>query len=129
MDVIQVHDLLNIKEDNSTLSLLKNEKVYYSDVINKINHYGLNQERCIILTDIALYNMKKKELKRRISYKEILGISYSNVSNEFVVHGDHSQYDYHYNSQDKLLIISLITFFMMKKPILNYNYVKFLRNL
>ena len=111
MDVIQVHDLLNIKEDNEILNLLKGEKVYYSDVITKINHYGLSQERSIILTDVALYNMKKKELKRRIPYKEILGISYSNISNEFVIHGNNCQYDYHYNSQDKNLIISLIIFF------------------
>ena len=111
MDVIQVHDLLNINEDNSILSLLKNEKLYYSDVIKKINHYGLSQERSIILTDAALYNMKKKELKRRIPYKEILGITFSNLSNEFVIHGNNCQYDYHYNSQDKNLIISLIIFF------------------
>ena len=111
MDVILVHDLLNIKEENSILSLLKNEKLYYSDVITKINHYGLSQERSIILTDVALYNMKKKELKRRIPYKEILGITFSNLSNEFVIHGNNCQYDYHYNSQDKILIISLIIFF------------------
>ena len=111
MDVILVHDLLNIKEENSILSLLKNEKLYYSDVITKINHYGLSQERSIILTDVALYNMKKKELKRRIPYKEILGITFSNLSNEFVIHGNNCQYDYHYNSQDKTLIISLIIFF------------------
>ena len=67
MDVIQVHDLLNIKEDNSILSLLKNEKLYYSDVIKKINHYGLSQERSIILTDAALYNMKKKRIKKKNS--------------------------------------------------------------
>jgi len=111
MDVIQVHDLLNINEDNQILSLLKNEKVYYSDVITKINKYSLSQERSIILTNVALYNMKKKELKRRIPYKEILGISYSNISNEFVIHGNREQYDYHYNSKDKNLIISLIIYF------------------
>jgi len=111
MEVIQVHDLLNIKEDNIILDVLKNEKVYYSNVITKINHYGLSQERSIILTDVALYNMKKKELKRRIPYKEILGITLSNITNEFVIHGNNSQYDYHYNSQDKNLIISLIIFF------------------
>ena len=105
-----MHDFLNIKEDNQILSLLKSEKVYYSDVITKINHYGLSQERSIILTDTALYNMKKKEMKRRIPYKEILGISFSNISNEFVIHGNNSQYDYHYNSQDKNLIISLIIY-------------------
>ena len=111
MEIIQIHDLLNIKEDNMILDVLKNEKVYYSNVITKINHYGLSQERSIILTDVALYNMKKKELKRRIPYKEILGITLSNITNEFVIHGNNSQYDYHYNSQDKNLIISLIIFF------------------
>ena len=111
MEVIQVRDLLNIKEDNMILGVLKDEKVYYSNVITKINHYGLSQERSIILTDVALYNMKKKELKRRIPYKEILGITFSNITNEFVIHGNSTQYDYHYNSQDKNLIISLIIFF------------------
>jgi len=111
MEVIQVHDILNIKEDNLILDVLKKEKVYYSNAITKINHYGLSQERSIILTDVALYNMKKKELKRRIPYKEILGITLSNITNEFVIHGNNSQYDYHYNSQDKNLIISLIIFF------------------
>jgi len=111
MDVIQVNDMLNINEDKTILSVLKKEKLYYSDVITKINHYGLSQERSIILTDVALYNMKKKNLKRRMPYKEILGITFSNVSNEFVVHGNQSQYDYHYNSKDKNLIISLITYF------------------
>ena len=111
MDVIQVHDMLNINEDCKILNLLKNEKLYYSDVITKINHYGLSQERSIILTNIALYNMKKQNLKRRMPYKEILGITFSSISNEFVVHGNISQYDYHYNSKDKNLIISLITFF------------------
>jgi hypothetical protein len=55
--------------------------------------------------------MKKKELKRRIPYEEILGITFSNITNEFVIHGNNTQYDYHYNSQDKNLIISLIIFF------------------
>ncbi len=39
MDVIQVHDMLSINEDKKLLNLLKNEKVYYSDVITKINLY------------------------------------------------------------------------------------------
>ena len=61
MEVILSSYLLNINEDNEILSLLlKNEKVYYSDVITKINKYALTQERSIILTNVALYNMKKK---------------------------------------------------------------------
>ncbi len=84
MDVIQVHDMLNINEDKKLLNLLKNEKVYYSDVITKINHYGLSQERSIILTNTSLYNIKKKNLKRKIPYKEILGITFSNISTETI---------------------------------------------
>ena len=63
------------------------------------------------MTNTSLYNIKKKNLKRKIPYKEILGITFSNISNEFVVHGNKCQYDYHYNSKDKNLIISLIAFF------------------
>ena len=115
MDVIQVHDMLSINEDKKLLNLLKNEKLYYSDVITKINLYWVSQERSIILTNTSLYNLKKKNLKRKIPYKEILGITFSNISNEFVVHGNKCQYDYHYNSNDKNLIISLITFFYDEK--------------
>ena len=111
MEVIQKHDMLNWNEDNEILNLIHGESLYYSDVITKINPYGLNQERQIMLTNEALYNMKKKNLKRRMSYSEILGITFSNCSNDFVVHGNNSQYDYHYNSQDKNLIISMIIYF------------------
>ena len=111
MEVIQKHDMLNWNEDNEILNLIKGEKLYLSDVITKINPYGLSQERQIMLTNEALYNMKKKNLKRRMSYNEILGITFSNCSNDFVVHGNNSQYDYHYNSQDKNLIISMIIYF------------------
>ena len=111
MEVIQRQDMLNWNEDNEILNLLNGETIYYSDVITKINHYGLSQERQIILTNEALYNMKNKSLKRRLPYNDILGITFSNSSNEFVVHGNNSQYDYQYNSQDKNLIISMIIFF------------------
>ena len=111
MEVIQKQDMLNWNEDNEIINLINGESIYYSDVITKINHYGLSQERQIILTNEALYNMKNKNLKRRLPYNEILGITFSNSSNEFVVHGKNSQYDYQYNSQDKNLIISMIIFF------------------
>ena len=111
MEVIQRQDMLNWNEDNEISDLLNGETIYYSDVITKINHYGLSQERQIILTNEALYNMKNKSLKRRLPYNDILGITFSNTSNEFVIHGNNSQYDYQYNSQDKNLIISIIIFF------------------
>ena len=60
MDAIKVNDSLNWAQDKEILSIIKDEKLYFSGVITKINHYGMSQERSIILTDKALYNMKKK---------------------------------------------------------------------
>ena len=52
----------NIKEIKK---LIEGEKIYYTDLIKKINHYGISQDRTIMLTNKALYNMKKKTLKRK----------------------------------------------------------------
>jgi hypothetical protein len=40
--------------------MIKNEKLLFTDKINKINRYGLTQERNIIITENAIYNLKKK---------------------------------------------------------------------
>ena len=60
MTDFKINDLLNWANDKEILALIKGEKLYYSDIITKVNHYGMSQERSIILTDKALYNMKKK---------------------------------------------------------------------
>ena len=71
----------------------------------------MNQERSIILSNKALYNMKKKTLKRKILYNEILGVTYSKVTYEFIVHGNNEEYDYSYISQDRNIIICIIAKF------------------
>ena len=89
-------------------------------MITKINHYGMSQERSIILTNKALYNMKKKELRRKISYKDIRGITYSKLTFEFVIHGNDDEYDYQYIQQDRNMIICFIAIFYQEvtyKPI------------
>ena len=65
MENLKVNDALNLAKDKEILSIIKSETLYYCDVINKINHYGMSQERCVILTDKALYNMKKKLLEEK----------------------------------------------------------------
>ena len=60
MESFKVTDTLNWANDKEILAIIKDEKLYFSDMITKINHYGMSQERSIILTDKALYNMKKK---------------------------------------------------------------------
>ena len=107
----KINDLLNWGNDAEILSLIKNEKLYFSDKITKVNHYGMSQERSIILTDKALYNMKKRDLRRKILYSDIRGITFSKLTYEFVVHGNDDEYDYEYQSPERDYIICLISIF------------------
>ncbi len=105
------YDNLNWANDKEILSLIKDETLYYSNKIQKINHYNISQERCLILTTEALYNLQKKKLKRRIRYEEIKGITFTKLSSEFVVHGCEGEYDYHFQTPDKNAVICLIAKF------------------
>ena len=42
------------------------EKVIFSCIVIKINKWGLNQDRVLLLTDQNLYNVKKDTIKRKI---------------------------------------------------------------
>ena len=109
-----VYDNLKWAKEKEILSAINKEILYYSNKIIKINHFGLNQERNIILTDEALYNFQKKKKKRRIRYDQIRGITFSKQNYEFVVHGNDDEYDYLYQSSDKQernLILSFIAKF------------------
>lgn len=68
----------------------------------------MSQDRQIVITNKALYNFKKKELKRRIDLVQILGISISKLTDEFVVHGNEAEYDYDYVSSKRKVIIEII---------------------
>lgn len=105
------YDTLNWSNDKDILSIIKNETLYYSNKIQKINHYNISQERYLILTNEALYNMQKKKLKRKIKYEEIKGITFTKLSTEFVVHGCEGEYDYHFQTPDKNVLICLIAKF------------------
>ena len=111
MDSYKVSDNLNWANDKEILPILNGEKLYFSGMITKINHYGMSQERSIILTDKALYNMKKKSLRRKIAYTDIRGITYSKLTYECVIHGNDDEYDYQYIHQDRNLIICFIAIF------------------
>jgi len=120
MDSFKISDSLNWANDKEIQEIIKDEKLYFSGMITKINHYGMSQERSIILTNKALYNMKKKTLRRRISFTDIRGITYSKLTFEFVVHGNDDEYDYQYIHQDRNLIICFIAIFYQQeafKPI------------
>ena len=108
MEKIKVFDKLNFSKDKDILKIIGNEKIFYSENIVKINQVGKNQERNFLLTNKHVYNFKKKTMKRKIPLTSILGLSYSSVSNEFIIHGKNEQYDYSFISENKLIIICLI---------------------
>ena len=60
METFKVRDYLQFAEEKSLTKIIKDEKVLFTDKINKINRYCLTQERNILITNKAIYNLKKK---------------------------------------------------------------------
>ena len=103
------YDFLNFSKDNTINSnITRGERIEFSDKILKINKYGFKQERNIIISDKAIYNLKKKALKRRIELKVVQGITLSKVSDEFVIHCCDDDYDYRYISPKKKTIVEIL---------------------
>jgi hypothetical protein len=53
-------DHLNFRNDKDIKATIKNEELLLSDKVIKINRYGLSQERNILVTNLNIYNLKKK---------------------------------------------------------------------
>jgi serum/glucocorticoid-regulated kinase 2 len=87
-------DFLNIK---ASPKLVNNERVFYSCLITKYNDLGIRQERSLVLTDMAMYNLKKTAIQRRIPYDKLECITKSKLSSEFVLHIK-GEYDYRFLS-------------------------------
>ena len=103
------YDFLNFTKDFTIKNNVKREEeIQFSDTVQKINKNGWKQSRNLVLTDKAIYNLKKKELKRRIDYTKIIGITLSKQSDEFVIHCLEMDYDYQFISQKKKTIVEII---------------------
>ena len=108
MEKIKVYDYLNLSKDRDILKVIFYEKIFYSESLLTIGHIGNKHERNFILTNKNAYIFKKKNLKAKIPLTSILGLSYSSISNEFIIHGKNEQNDTPYISENKILIICLI---------------------
>ena len=106
---IKIDDELKFAGNNSISKVIKDEILYYSGTIIKKNQKSSQQQRNLLITSKALYNFKKKELKRRFDISKLTGITVSKISDEFVIHGDDEEYDYHYISHNKNIIIGYIS--------------------
>ena len=60
MEDTENKDHLNFKKENALSSIIGDEELLFSDKLIKINRYGLSQERNILITNKAIYNLKKK---------------------------------------------------------------------
>ena len=56
MEAIIKRDYLNFAKEKSLSKIINDEEVLFTDKINKINRYGLTQERNILITNKAIYN-------------------------------------------------------------------------
>merc|ERR1712154_318577 len=87
------------------------EKVVLSVKLIKINKRGKEQNRILLLTDKALYNLKPKEIRkcqRRIDLEKVVSVTVStSASNEFAIHIP-EEYDYRYKSASKDRISSVL---------------------
>ena len=108
MSNLKEYDLLSWADDDNIKKLINNEKIYYSDFISKISRFGLNQERIILITDKNFYYMKSKSINRKIPYEDIVGISFSKSSNEFILHYKNEEQDFYFTSKNRNLAISQI---------------------
>ena len=108
MEIIPVHDNLKYTDNINILKIVNDEKIFYSGKIIKFNNFNVGQERNFIITSKAIYNLKKFSLKRRFEIKSIKGITKSKKSDGFIIHGGDSEYDYYFDSPDKIIIIIIL---------------------
>jgi hypothetical protein len=65
--------------------------------VKKYNDYGFRQDWILVITNKALYNLKKKTIKRRIPFENIQALTKSEIGQEFVIHVSNEN-DYWYLS-------------------------------
>ena len=106
MGNIKDYDLLGWADDKDIKNIIGDEKIYYSDFVSKITTFGLNQERILLLTNKNLYYMKNKSLNFKFSYQEIIGVTISKSTNEFILHLKHEEPDYYLTSKNRNLCIT-----------------------
>jgi len=116
LNKIVPEDNLGIAEIYCIMKNMGNEKNYYSGSIKKIK-FGLVmkiQERTLLITNKAVYNIKENEIKRRMKIEDIIGISYSTRSEQFIIHMNKNDYDFLCISPERKKIVKILQYFHKK---------------
>ena len=108
--MIERIDKLNFEDNSLIKEKIGDENIYFSDKVKKIKQamFKKVQERNFVITDLAVYNFKNNELKRRIKIEDLKGITISKLSDQFIIHGNQNEYDYLFISQERTKIISML---------------------
>ena len=102
------------------MALIGNDNFLYANMVKKTNMFEWTQERTLVITDQALYNIHKKKIKRVIMISDIGGmtktVSPSKNVTEFTVHVP-SSYDYRFISEHREEIMTIIkqAYYTIKK--------------
>jgi len=84
-------------------------QLLYSGLVQKINKRYLVQDRKLLITDQAVYNLDNDlKVLRRIPFKEIQGVSVSAMRDGFFILRVPGEYDYIFSSAAKTEIIKVI---------------------
>lgn len=71
-------DTLSLKKNADVLKQLKTDEwIYFSNKVTKYNRFEWSQERVFMITNIAIYNLKKHKIQRWIPLKNISGMTKS----------------------------------------------------
>lgn len=108
--MIERIDKLNFEDNSSIKEKIGDENIYFSDKVKKINFsvFTKTQDRNFVITDLAIYNFKVNELKRRIKIEDLKAITISKLSDQFIIHGNQNEYDYLFMSPERTKIISML---------------------
>ena len=103
-------DNLNFANDPEIKAMIGHEDIYFSDKIIKI-HSGIfnsRQERNILITNLAFYNLKGKEKKRKIEISDLTGVTISSQTDDFIIHGKDEEYDYLLSTPNRFKFIEIL---------------------
>jgi len=92
------------------MKLISGEMLLFADKIKKTNMFEWTQERTFVITNVGVYNIHKKEVKRNIFIKDIGGLSRTGTTSkslEFTIHVPLT-YDYRFSSARRDAILDLL---------------------
>lgn len=114
-------DYLMLHNDKEILTVIGQEIIKYSNKILKVSpSFSIRHERTLIITNGSIYIFQNKKCKRKMKYEDIIGITYSTFSNDFIIHGK-TDYDIQLSHPDKIIIIYIMLKYYeqaIKKPLI-----------